>query len=54
MRPLSPALLTAILLTFSVCLAVNVDASSRAPSYDEVTLSALRDYFQTFSAADKP
>jgi hypothetical protein len=24
------------------------------PSYDDTTLAALRDYFQTFSAPDKP
>ena len=59
MPPLCPALLTAIAFTFAACLALNVGTNSHAqmpanPTYEEATLSALRDYFQTFSASEKP
>ena len=57
MRPLCPALLTAIPFTFAACLGLNVGAISHAqvpanPTYDEATLSTLRDDFQTFSAQE--
>jgi hypothetical protein len=59
MRPICPALLTAIAFAFAACLALNVGTNSRPqmpvnPTYDEVTLSALLDYFQTFSPHEKP
>ncbi|MFI5057230.1 MAG: hypothetical protein ACHQLQ_03520 [Candidatus Acidiferrales bacterium] len=42
MRPLSPALLTAIAFTFSACLALNVVANSRAQAQSRATLHSTR------------
>jgi hypothetical protein len=59
MRPLCPTLLTAVPFRFAVCLGLNVGAISHAQvpanlTYDEATLSTLRDDFHTFSAPKKP